>query len=52
MKLQKVVDRDGEVYEVNTTRDGNVMLCGEWICHEMDLCSYFVRLNSGRFTVC
>ncbi len=52
MKLQTVTDRDGEVYEVKTTKEGNVMLCGEWVCLEMDLRHYMASLSSGRFTVC
>lgn len=52
MKLQTVVDQYGEVYEVKTTKDGDVMLCAEWTCITCDMEHYLKQLESGRFTVC
>lgn len=49
--LARVLDVDGNTYEVKTTKNGNVMLCGEWVCTEMSIEKYTQGVFSGRFTV-
>lgn len=48
---KKVVDRDGTVLEVKSTKNNTIMLCGEWMCLEMSFHDYHLALSRGRFTV-
>lgn len=51
VKIATVVDVNGQTYEVKTTKSGNIMLCGEWMCTEMSTQAYASAVSNGRFTI-
>lgn len=50
MVIQHVVDKEGREYEVKSVHTGNIMLCGEWECIEMDIERYALKLADGVYT--